>query len=45
MGNAGRSFAIHRYRFEDQVEKLSAILIGAARLRKTLSVAGEELVS
>jgi glycosyltransferase involved in cell wall biosynthesis len=45
MGNAGRSFALRRYRFEDQVEKLSAILIGAARSRRTLSVAGEELVS
>jgi len=44
MGKAGRSFALRRYRFEDQVERLSAILIGAAKLGRTANVAGEELV-
>jgi glycosyltransferase involved in cell wall biosynthesis len=45
MGCAGRSFALRRYRFEDQVERLSAILIDAARHGNGAKVADEALVS
>jgi len=31
MGHAGRRFALERYRFEDQAEKLGEILFAAAK--------------
>ena len=45
MGRAGRSFALRRYRFDDQVAQLSAILIGAARQGSGESLVPEALVS